>query len=122
MQGPRSRWKFCSNSSPWAYEETGRERTRTQVLIDNRSQALSTLPRGKQGAPPYLYQLTDTAVMGKKGGRGPLPGDIVPWAAAGSTSVAWFLTEFPSPSHVLPVPALISDCDFLFITSRFKPQ
>ena len=66
------------------------------MLIDNLSQILSTLPRGKQGAPPYLYQLTGTAVMGKEGGRGPLPADIVPWAAAGSTSIAWFLTDFPS--------------------------
>ena len=105
MQRPRSRRKFYSNSSPWAYGETGRKRTRTQVLIDNLSQALSTLPRGKQGAPPYLYQLTGTAVMGKEGGRGPLPADIVPWAAAGSTSVAWFLTEFPSQTSRASCPS-----------------
>ena len=77
-------------------EAWGRARTRTQVLIDSLSQALPTLPRGKQGASPYLYQLTGAAVMGKEGGRGPLPAAVVPWAAAGSTSVAWFFTDFPS--------------------------
>ena len=64
--------------SPWAYgglegvgEARGRAKTRTQVLIDNLSQALSTVPRGKQGASPYLYQLTGVTVMGKEGGWGP---------------------------------------------------
>lgn len=71
MQGPTSRRKFCGNSSPWAYGQTGRERRRTQLLIDNLTQALSTVPRGKRGASPYLYQQTGAAVIGKQGGRGP---------------------------------------------------
>lgn len=32
--------------------------------------------RVKQGASPYLYQLTGTAVMWKEGGRGPVPAAV----------------------------------------------
>ena len=72
------RRKFCCISAPGLMgglegvgEAQGRAKIRTQVLIDNLSQALSTVPRGKQGASPYLYQLTGVTMMGKEGGRGP---------------------------------------------------